>query len=193
MQKNIYLNQKPIISNHNSLPNNSFAPNKGFTLLELLIVIALAGVLSAIAVPIYQDYIARAQLVESVTIGGAYRAPIEDFINDTGNFPQGDAGLLAVFGELITDTEDKTKPDFSKLKTIEKIEFTRDETEANEGTMIFTLAADEDGTQGIKKDIRGKKVTFARKDSSWTCTTDAEKAVTPKGCDSATNEATTEN
>lgn len=60
---------------------------KGFTLIEMLIVIAIVGILSAVALPIYQQYIARAQMKEGVSLGMSAQPLIEDYIHRTGAFP----------------------------------------------------------------------------------------------------------
>lgn len=60
---------------------------KGFTLIEMLIVIAIVGILSAVALPIYQQYIARSQLKEGVSLGMSAQPLIEDYIHRTGGFP----------------------------------------------------------------------------------------------------------
>lgn len=59
---------------------------KGFTLIELMIVVAIIAILAAIALPAYQDYVARSQVSEAATLaGGAKTAVAEQFAN-TGQF-----------------------------------------------------------------------------------------------------------
>ena len=52
---------------------------KGFTLIELMIVVAIIGILAAIAIPAYQDYTLRAKVTEGVTAAGAAKASVADF------------------------------------------------------------------------------------------------------------------
>ncbi|MDM1758385.1 pilin [Acinetobacter sp. 256-1] len=51
---------------------------KGFTLIELMIVVAIIGILAAIAIPAYQDYTARSQLSEGVSLAGGMKTQIAD-------------------------------------------------------------------------------------------------------------------
>ncbi len=72
---------------------------QGFTLIELMIVVAIIGILAAIAIPAYQDYTIRAQVSEGLTLSGGAKAAVSEYSMDTGGFPtsNGMAGLaLAV-------------------------------------------------------------------------------------------------
>ena len=68
---------------------------QGFTLIELMIVVAIIGILAAIAIPAYQDYTIRAQVSEGLNLTGACKAAVTEFYQDTGGFPgdNSEAGL----------------------------------------------------------------------------------------------------
>lgn len=57
---------------------------QGFTLIELMIVVAIIGILAAIAIPAYQDYIARAQASEAPSILGGLKTPVAEYWSNNG-------------------------------------------------------------------------------------------------------------
>ena len=60
---------------------------QGFTLIELMIVVAIIGILAAVAIPAYGDYTARAQASEAMTLTAGLKTPITEYISDNGTYP----------------------------------------------------------------------------------------------------------
>jgi type IV pilus assembly protein PilA len=78
---------------------------KGFTLIELMIVVAIIGILAAIAIPAYQDYTIRSQISEGLTLAGAAKAAVAETFSQSGLPPSNRevAGMSAT----ATDTNGK--------------------------------------------------------------------------------------
>jgi type IV pilus assembly protein PilA len=68
---------------------------KGFTLIELMIVVAIIGILAAVAVPAYSDYTVRAKVTEALTAAGAAKTSVADYYYANGELPTSntEAGL----------------------------------------------------------------------------------------------------
>jgi type IV pilus assembly protein PilA len=61
--------------------------SKGFTLIELMIVVAIIGILAAIAIPAYQNYTIRAQVTEGLTLADGWKTAIAEYYANTGTWP----------------------------------------------------------------------------------------------------------
>ena len=84
---------------------------KGFTLIELMIVVAIIGILAAIAIPAYQDYTIRAQVTEGMNLAAAAKAAVAETFLNRGTAPvnRTQAGMSAVatdtLGKYVTQVE----------------------------------------------------------------------------------------
>ncbi|HFA3460978.1 TPA: pilin, partial [Neisseria gonorrhoeae] len=70
---------------------------KGFTLIELMIVIAIVGILAAVALPAYQDYTARAQVSEAILLAEGQKSAVTEYYLNNGTWPadNGAAGVAS--------------------------------------------------------------------------------------------------
>jgi len=138
---------------------------QGFTLIELMIVVAIIGILASIAIPAYQDYIARAKFSEVLTLGTSDKTRISEYYQIEGAWPA-TSGALAEF---------TAAGDSAYLTTVALT--------ASTGVVTYTLA-------GIKAtDVDGKTVVLTPTDNggniSWACVSTAAAKWVPKGCTGA--------
>ena len=136
---------------------------KGFTLIELMIVVAIIGILAAVAIPAYQDYIARAQAVEPINLMGGARVAIDEEISTNGAFPSGDLASLGI----------KTSGTYTST-----IEVTASATDGT-GTLTATFKS-----SGVNANLMGKTITYTRDTAGeWDCSPgDVEAKYLPKTC-----------
>ena len=83
---------------------------KGFTLIELMIVVAIIGILAAVALPAYQDYTKRTHVSEGLTLAAGAKASVTEYFSSQGKFPTNNAsaGLAAkadIKGNAVTSVE----------------------------------------------------------------------------------------
>jgi len=83
---------------------------KGFTLIELMIVVAIIAILAAIAIPAYQDYLIRSQVSEGAVLADGAKTAMAEFYSNTGHFPtvNASAGLAtaaSIKGQYVSSVD----------------------------------------------------------------------------------------
>jgi len=83
------LNQKQFRQSGQARPAS--VGQAGFTLIELMIVVAIVGILASVAIPAYSDYTVRAKVTEAVTAAGAIKTSVADYYYANGDLPTSNA------------------------------------------------------------------------------------------------------
>jgi type IV pilus assembly protein PilA len=80
---------------------------QGFTLIELMIVVAIVGILAAIAIPAYQDYTTRAKVAEGLSLADGAKTVVSEYVQTKGSYPadNGTAGYQAASGNYVSTVE----------------------------------------------------------------------------------------
>ncbi|EMT1283647.1 pilin, partial [Neisseria gonorrhoeae] len=122
---------------------------KGFTLIELMIVIAIVGILAAVALPAYQDYTARAQVSEAILLAEGQKSAVTEYYLNHGIWPENN------------DKAGVASPSDIKGKYVESVTVTN-------GVVTAKMLS-----SGVNKEIQGKKLSlWARRENGsvkWFC------------------------
>ncbi|HEZ5596302.1 TPA: pilin [Neisseria meningitidis] len=129
---------------------------KGFTLIELMIVIAIVGILAAVALPAYQDYTARAQVSEAILLAEGQKSAVTEYYLNHGEWPGNNSSA-----GVATSSEIKGK----YVKSVE----------VKNGVVTAQMAS-----SNVNNEIKGKKLSLwaKRQDGSvkWFCGQPVQRA-----------------
>lgn len=142
----------------------SLNTSKGFTLIELMIVVSIIGILASIAVPAYQDYIAKAQIGEAVQLLDGAHSIIEEDVFQTATFPADTADLI--------NLGVRTQGTYGYITTSAN-------AEASTGTLKYTYTSGNSQLTIANKNT----VSFTRDiNGTWLCSSNLPAKLVPKTC-----------
>jgi len=134
---------------------------QGFTLIELMIVVAIIGILAAIAVPAYQDYTAKAQISDGLMVSAGLKTPITEAVADAGVT----AGCVIPAGAVTTG------------------KYVASTTATPGGTATCAITSTFVAT-GANAKVVGRTITQTLTVATgvWVCTSNLDASVKPKSC-----------
>jgi len=119
---------------------------QGFTLIELMIVVAIIGILAAVAVPMYLDYTVRSQIAEGLNLSTSAKVAVTEFFQDRGVFPTNNT---AAGVEAATDIQGKYVSSITVADDVITVQY-GNEVNAQVFGETITLTADTTSAGSVK-------------------------------------------
>lgn len=161
---------------------------KGFTLIELMIAVAIVGVLSAVAVPAYQDYTFRAQISEGIVLAEGVKPMITEYHATHGEYPtsNADVGYSGATGTYVSSVS--IQHDGNVVATMGN-----EASSKLQGKRIILTPTINGGTEiivsnasSILDKLLGIGSVYAADPTGWSCYSDVEPKYLPKTCEHRT-------
>ncbi|MGP5502108.1 pilin [Psychrobacter faecalis] len=148
---------------------------KGFTLIELMIVVAIIGILAAIAIPQYQNYIAKSQVSRAVGETGALKTAFEDCLN-TGKTGAGDCDMGWTGSDILSLTDPLVSTAGTAVAADESVN-------VDELSTTGTISGQFAGNAAATLTDSAQTVTWSRTaEGTWSCEFSGADKYAPAGC-----------
>jgi type IV pilus assembly protein PilA len=164
-----------------SLGKKAMNAQKGFTLIELMIVVAIIGILAAIAIPSYQNYIARSQVTRVMGEAGNMKTAVDNCLLN-GKLTLGQAGNQCQLDATGSNLQEGAKQDGSTAVTAGTgvAQVTSPLVTAAPNTIVATFG---NGAAGDLQTQGQNSLTWTRAvDGTWSCTTNVLAKYRPASC-----------
>lgn len=133
--------------------------NKGFTLIELMITVAIVGILAAVAIPAYQDYVTRSQFSEGLSLVSGAKPIVSEYHSNNGRYPSNsEVGFTGYIGKYVSSVQI-----------------------ASNGR-INAVFGEEANSKLANKNLYLTPTEESPGNLSWNCQSDVEEKYLPKNC-----------